>query len=107
MGAAGADLQRPTSAARQTSGVLDRGRRAAAERWFVRRGIPHFIEGYNAREDVLTRALPFLSLVFVLEVVLSLRPGWPAWPPVSAPPAPVPAHDPASRSAGAADRRRQ
>lgn len=60
-------------------GVLEPERRAAVERWFVHQGLPHFIAGYNAREDVLTRALPFLSLVFVGEVVLSLRPGWPWW----------------------------
>jgi len=35
------------------------------ERWFVRRGLPHFIDHYNAREDIFTRAAPFLSVVFV------------------------------------------
>lgn len=39
------------------------------ERWFVRRGLPHAIDDYSAREDVLTRTVPFLSLVFVAEVV--------------------------------------
>ena len=52
---------------------------AAVERWFIRRGIPHFIAGYNAREDVLTRALPFLVIVFVAEVALAARPDWPWW----------------------------
>jgi hypothetical protein len=37
----------------------------ATERWFVRRGTPHLIEGYRASEDVFTRALPVLGLVFV------------------------------------------
>lgn len=38
------------------------------ERWFIRRGLPHFIHDYNAREDILTRAAPFLSLVFIFNV---------------------------------------
>ena len=43
------------------------GQRAATERWFVRQGLPHFIADYSVTGDVLTRALPFLTLVFVLE----------------------------------------
>lgn len=39
------------------------------ERWFVRRGLPHAIDDYSAREDVLTRTVPFLSIVFLAEVV--------------------------------------
>ncbi len=41
----------------------------ATERWFVRRGLPHFIEGYSASSDVFTRAVPALTLVFLLEVL--------------------------------------
>ena len=48
------------------------------ERWFVRRGLPHFIHKYNASEDVFTRALPILSLVFVLELVLAADTDWSA-----------------------------
>src|SRR5262245_20686145 len=39
------------------------------ERWFVRRGLPHFIDRYNAAEDIFTRAAPFLSVVFVLHLL--------------------------------------
>ena len=46
-------------------GSADRRRRT--ERWFVHQGLPHFIADYSVTGDVLTRALPFLSLVFVLE----------------------------------------
>jgi len=46
------------------------------ERWFVRRGLPHFIHSYNAAEDVFTRALPVLSLVFVLELVVAADTDW-------------------------------
>jgi hypothetical protein len=51
----------------------------ATERWFIRRGIPHFIDGYNASEDVFTRALPLLSLVFVIEVVSAADVNWLWW----------------------------
>jgi hypothetical protein len=47
-------------------------RRAETERWFVRRGVPQLIEGYNAREDILTRMVPFLALVFLAEVFFAL-----------------------------------
>ena len=36
----------------------------------MRRGIPHFIEGYAAGTDILTRAAPLLTLVFVTEVIV-------------------------------------
>jgi hypothetical protein len=45
--------------------------RNEVERWFLGRGIPHFIEGYSVREDILTRAVPFLALVFVGEVFVT------------------------------------
>ena len=48
-----------------------RSSRSPVEQWFLRRGIPHFIEGYSAREDILTRAAPFLSVVFVAEVLVT------------------------------------
>ena len=40
------------------------------ERWFVRRGIPHFIHAYSATEDVFTRAAPFLVAVLLGETFL-------------------------------------
>lgn len=42
------------------------------ERWFVRRGLPHAIDDYSAREDAPTRTVPFLSLVFLAEVVTTV-----------------------------------
>ena len=39
------------------------------ERWFVKRGLPHFIFRYSASHDVLARAIPALSLLFLAEVV--------------------------------------
>lgn len=42
------------------------------ERWLLRRGVPTFIHDYNAREDVFTRAAPFLLLVFLAETLFAL-----------------------------------
>lgn len=44
--------------------------RSPVERWFLRRGIPHFIEGYAAGTDILTRVAPAMTFVFVVEVIL-------------------------------------
>lgn len=49
------------------------------ERWFVRQGIPHFIERYRATTDVFTRAVGFLYLVFVLQILNGLNLEWPWW----------------------------
>lgn len=49
------------------------------ERWFVKRGLPHFIDEYRATTDVWTRAAPFLFLVFLAELAFTLdedREGW-------------------------------
>ena len=42
------------------------------ERWFLRRGVPHLIANYNAAEDVFTRALPLLTLIFLFSMVSAL-----------------------------------
>lgn len=49
--------------------ALDEDLQRRTERWFVRRGLPHFIDHYNAREDIFTRAAPFLAVVFVLSLI--------------------------------------
>jgi len=49
------------------------------ERWFLRRGIPHFIEDYSAGEDVFTRATPVLGLVFLLELAGAADADWTWW----------------------------
>jgi hypothetical protein len=38
------------------------------ETWLLRRGLPHLIDDYSATTDVFTRAVPFLTVVFVAEV---------------------------------------
>jgi hypothetical protein len=50
----------------------------AAERWFVRRGVPHFIHHYSATRGVFTRTTGLLIAVFLLELgsVLNFRFSW-------------------------------
>lgn len=47
---------------------IDEAVRRSIERWFIGRGVPHFIVDYNAREDVFTRAAPLLAVVFLAEI---------------------------------------
>lgn len=53
--------------------------RREVERWFLQRGIPHFIHDYRATEDVFTRALPVLLLVVLLEVFGAADLEWRWW----------------------------
>src|SRR5438093_2206145 len=46
---------------------------------FRRDGLPNLAEHYTASEDVFTRALPFLSLVFLVEVLNALNLTWTWW----------------------------
>lgn len=52
---------------------------AVTEHWFLARGIPHFIEDYRASENVLTRALPVLALVFLVELLGAANLEWAWW----------------------------
>ena len=52
---------------------------AVTEHWFLERGIPHFIEHTRAREDVFTRALPVLALVFLVELLGAANLEWSWW----------------------------
>lgn len=49
------------------------------ERWLTRRGIPHFIDHYSASRDVLTRAIPLLTFIFLVEAFGSGKLEWPWW----------------------------
>ena len=51
----------------------------ATEAWFRRQGVPHLIEDYSTRRDILTRTLPFLITVLALQVLLNINPDWPWW----------------------------
>jgi hypothetical protein len=42
------------------------------ERWFIRQGLPLFVEEYSAGRDVWTRALPILVPLFVLGLLASV-----------------------------------
>ena len=39
--------------------------RGDIERWFIRRGLPHFIDGYSAGTDIWTRSLPVLGIAYL------------------------------------------
>jgi hypothetical protein len=52
---------------------------AECERWFVRRGLPHLIEDYSASRDILTRAAPLLTIVFLAEIFAATNRDWPWW----------------------------
>lgn len=52
---------------------------ADVERWFISRGVPHFIDGYSARADVFTRAAPALVLVLLAELLGAVNLEWPLW----------------------------
>lgn len=52
---------------------------AAYERALRRAGLPLLIEDYSASEDVFTRAVPLLGLVFVVETLGAIDLAWPAW----------------------------
>jgi hypothetical protein len=57
----------------------DAARIAELERGFRRDGLPNLIVDFSAAEDIFTRAIPFLSLVFVLEVVSAMDLDESAW----------------------------
>ncbi|MBE6484057.1 MAG: hypothetical protein E7Z96_04660 [Actinomycetaceae bacterium] len=46
------------------------------ERYFRRHGLPLLIEDYSATEDVLTRALPVLTIVFVIQITKGILTSW-------------------------------
>jgi hypothetical protein len=73
----------PTSDALVAPVALDATARAelerTTERWFVRRGLPHFISGYSASRDIFTRASGFLIVVFVLELLNALNEQFEWW----------------------------
>ena len=50
------------------------------EKWFLDRGLPHFIADYDAATDIWTRALPALTLLFLVELVaLAPNRNFPLW----------------------------
>jgi len=49
------------------------------ERWFLKRGLPHFIADYSPTRDVLTRAVPLFVLIFLFEVANAPSRDFPIW----------------------------
>jgi len=52
---------------------------SAYERRFRRAGLPLLIEDYSATEDIFTRAVPALAVLFLLQVVNGVNLDWPLW----------------------------
>ena len=52
---------------------------AAYEGRLRRAGLPLLIEDYSAYEDIFTRAVPLLALVFGFELLGALKLDWPVW----------------------------
>ena len=52
---------------------------AAYEGRLRRAGLPLLIEDYSAYEDIFTRAVPLLALVFGFELLGALKFDWPVW----------------------------
>lgn len=51
-------------------GTVPSGPRRDIERWFVRRGVPQFIEGYSTEQSMDARAAPFIAAWIVIWTVL-------------------------------------
>ena len=49
------------------------------EKWFIKRGLPHFIENYKATEDVFNRALPLFVVLVVFQMGLVLTSNTVTW----------------------------
>jgi hypothetical protein len=49
---------------------------AEIELWFIRRGLPHFIDGYSAGTDIWTRSLPVLGIAYVAGGLNALDVDW-------------------------------
>jgi hypothetical protein len=63
----------------QGAATSDREAIVTTERWFLKRGLPHFIADYSPTEDVLTRAVPLLTLIFLFEVANAPSREFPLW----------------------------
>ena len=58
---------------------LTHARRTMVRQWFVRRGVPHLIRDYSAKDTIWTRAASFLVVVFLAELFLTFDPDVSGW----------------------------
>jgi hypothetical protein len=71
---------RPLFLRLQRWAIVDDAARRATERWFIHRGLPHFIHPYRATDDVFTRLLPVLATLAFLQVLSDAGDeGWSVW----------------------------
>ncbi len=47
---------------------MNKSKEKEFENWFIKRGLPHFINNYSATSDIFTRLLPYLTLLFIVEL---------------------------------------
>ncbi|MFM9036340.1 MAG: hypothetical protein ACKOJ9_01455 [Actinomycetota bacterium] len=52
---------------------MDQIQHKEIERWFISRGVPHFIVDYSARTDIWTRAIPLLIIAYLAGGLNSLN----------------------------------
>src|SRR3712207_503654 len=71
--------ERETYIAARSLRAMARDDLSAYERRFRRAGLPLFIEDYSPYEDIFTRAVPLLSLVFVAQVLGAVSLDWSVW----------------------------
>jgi hypothetical protein len=62
------------AARRQERAALDEAHRHLGdiESWFIKRGLPHFIENYKATDDIFSRTLPLIVLLIIFQMGLEL-----------------------------------
>ncbi len=66
---AGRAVRRPAPAGPPVDRAGWQEQQRRLERWFVRRGLPHFTHRYSTPQGVWTRAFPALVVLFVLQVL--------------------------------------
>lgn len=70
------DQQSDWETDRETSRETER---ELVERWFLRQGLPHLIDDYRASTDVFNRALWFLLLVFLFNIIGAFSDRFTGW----------------------------
>ena len=68
------------SATGTVPGVVAADALAGIERWFVDRGLPHFVERHDTAAEIWARALPLLVAAYLLLGLNALDLGSGAWP---------------------------
>jgi hypothetical protein len=70
------------AARRKERDALEEARRhlGDVESWFIKRGLPHFIENYKASDNIFSRTLPLIVLLIIFQMGLELSSKNVTWP---------------------------